>query len=557
MPSLWAMTTRVLSAALAALALGAPAARAAVDGPVTRLADTGGRADVIARADGSAVAVWESGADVHFCRIAAGAGVCTTGSEKVLAPGAAAGTTTSRPFVFDLSGNRIAVVRGECCPQHTYRWVSADNGATFAAGVDFASVVPADQGAAVGPGDGISLLGEPARYQLASATGAAKTTAEATLDATAGLTGAHAVALDPATSRPIALWGTPTDAFASGATTASPGLSASWAPRAALPGVTGMRLSGPVAAWVRNGRHELARWSNGAFGAGVPLADAPDDAGEADVATDAAGGVHLVFSPPGSGAVCYAGAAAGSPLGAPILLGRDDAGVAGLQVSASGVGQGRVVFTTPAAGGPVSILSLAQTTRAPNVCGLAPTALAIARPAGRSAVNVALDPAGQPTTYHVEYGPTTAYGSSTPDVAVAAADGPTAATVELGALAPGHQQHARLVATNATGTTTGPDLAFRTPPLAARATAAALIGFPSRCSGRRVRLELRRSTGATPALALIRVRSRKPVRLGAKRLQAGEVTLTGLPARRVRVSVKLRLADGRILRRARTYARCS
>lgn len=548
-----------LAAALAALAFAAPGAQAAVEGPVTQLAAVGGRADVLARADGSAIAVWESGASVTFCRIAAGAGTCTAGSERVLAPAAAAGTTTSRPFLFDLSGNRIVVVRGECCPgtQRTYRWISSDNGATFAAAVDFASVVPSDQGAAVGPGDSISLLGDPARYQLASTSGAGKTTAEATLDGSGGLTGAHAVSVDPAVDRPFALWGSATDAFFSGATTATPNVTASWPARGSLPGVSGMRLAGAVATWVRDGRHEVARWAGGSFGAGTPLAFTPPDSGEADVATDPAGGIHVVFSPAASGDVCYARIPeAGAFAGAPVLLGRDSAGVAGLQLSATGDGQGRVVFTTPAPGGPVSVLPLATTTLTPNRCGMPPAGLLMAKAARRASFNVALDPAGQDTAYYVEHGPTTAYGTSTPAITVPAAGGPVAATVDLGALPPGAEYHARLVATNPTGTVTGADVTFRTPPLAERAPAAMLIRFPARCTGRQVRLELRRLVGARPVIALITIRGRRPVRLGARRLRSGEVTLTGLPRRRVALAVKLRLADGRIRQRSRSYTRC-
>src|SRR3954449_2274880 len=131
--------------ALVLLALGAPATAQAVDGPITRLATTGGRPDVLARSDGSAVAVWEekptaATANVHSCRIAAGTGTGTAGSEKVLT--GAAGTTTSKPFVFDISGGRMVVVHGGCCPQHTYRWITSDGGSTFGSALDFASIVP-------------------------------------------------------------------------------------------------------------------------------------------------------------------------------------------------------------------------------------------------------------------------------------------------------------------------------------------------------------------------------------------------------------------------------
>ncbi|MFL5844374.1 MAG: fibronectin type III domain-containing protein [Solirubrobacteraceae bacterium] len=548
------MRSRPLAAALAGLALAAPAAIAAPEAPVTRVSDTGGRADVLARADGSALAVWESGASVRFCRIAAGAGTCTAGTERTLAPDAAVGTTTSRPFLFDLSGNRIVVVRGECCPQHTYRWISSDNGATFPAGVDFASVVPLDQGAAVGPGDAISLLGDPARYQLATTAGAGKTAAEAALDASPGLTGAHAVSVDPLSGRPFAAWSSATDTFFSGATTSSPNSASNWAARGTITGATGVRLAGAVAAWVRGGRHEIARWSAGVLSAPVALAHAPDDAGESALATDPAGGVHLVYSPPGSGALCYAYGAAGETPGSPVLLGRDSAGASALRVSATAAATGRVVFT---AGGGVDVVSLSATSMRPNVCGLAPTGVLLSRVAGRSAFSAAFDPAGQDTTWHLEYGLGPEYGSSGPETAVAGSAGPVVASAPLTGLTPGAAYHVRLVATNATGTTASPDVVFRTPPTAVRVRLAQVIRFGPRCVNRRLRLELTSRPGARPVLAELRVRSRKPLRLGPKRLAAGEVTLTGLPRRRVAVRVTVRLADGRVLRRAATFRKCA
>src|SRR3954447_4601832 len=263
--------------ALILLALAAPATAQAVDGPITRLATVCGRPDVLARADGSAVAVWEekptaATATVRFCRIAAGAGTCTAGSEKSLA--GVAGTTTSKPFVFDISGARIVVVHGGCCPQHTVRWLSSDGGATFGAQSDFASIVPFDQGAAIGPGDSISIVGDPASgtvgYQLATPTVNSKTTQEAVPDTAAGLPFAQAVGIDPATNRPLALWASSSDGFASASPSGNANLTASWTlPAAKLAGVTGMRLAGPVAVWVRGGRHEVALWSGGSFAAGV------------------------------------------------------------------------------------------------------------------------------------------------------------------------------------------------------------------------------------------------------------------------------------------------
>ena len=67
-----------------------------------------------------------------------------------------------------------------------------------------------------------------------------------------------------------------------------------------------------------------------------------------------------------------------------------------------------------------------------------------------------------PTTYFFEYGPTTAYGSRTPDAAAPAPVGLQAVSATLDGLRTSVTYHARLVARNAIGTTTGADQTFRT-----------------------------------------------------------------------------------------------
>ena len=75
-----------------------------------------------------------------------------------------------------------------------------------------------------------------------------------------------------------------------------------------------------------------------------------------------------------------------------------------------------------------------------------------------------VNPNGTATTFVVEYGTTTAYGSSTP--AQDAGSGVTPADVEaaLTGLAPSTTYHARIVATNADGSSEGADVAFTTGP---------------------------------------------------------------------------------------------
>jgi hypothetical protein len=80
----------------------------------------------------------------------------------------------------------------------------------------------------------------------------------------------------------------------------------------------------------------------------------------------------------------------------------------------------------------------------------------------RATVGAQLDAAGLPTTYRVEYGPTSAYGSSTPEASVGAGQSAAGALAQLNGLLPGVEYHFRFVATNALGSTAGSDTTFTT-----------------------------------------------------------------------------------------------
>ena len=72
-----------------------------------------------------------------------------------------------------------------------------------------------------------------------------------------------------------------------------------------------------------------------------------------------------------------------------------------------------------------------------------------------------LDPDGQPTTYHFEYGLTSSYGLSTPEVSAGVTTGIKTVEEEVSGLPSGKAVHFRIVAKNAIGTTYGPDQTFR------------------------------------------------------------------------------------------------
>ena len=76
--------------------------------------------------------------------------------------------------------------------------------------------------------------------------------------------------------------------------------------------------------------------------------------------------------------------------------------------------------------------------------------------------------AGSSTSYHIEYGPDASYGTSLPTVELGSHATPYDPRTVIEGLTPGTTYHFRLVATNADGTTYGPDRDFKTYPVSAR-----------------------------------------------------------------------------------------
>jgi CSLREA domain-containing protein len=75
-------------------------------------------------------------------------------------------------------------------------------------------------------------------------------------------------------------------------------------------------------------------------------------------------------------------------------------------------------------------------------------------------VQATVNPNARATTYHVEYGTTTAYGSPTPEGSLPPGIDPVAVSATLAGLVTGTTYHLRLVASNADGTTIGEDRTF-------------------------------------------------------------------------------------------------
>ena len=113
----------------------------------------------------------------------------------------------------------------------------------------------------------------------------------------------------------------------------------------------------------------------------------------------------------------------------------------------------------------VCALALAALAGPAQAAAPGPTAAAPTSVTSTSAVlNGSVDPNGEATTFHFEYGLTNKYGSVTPN------QGPTAANQQrvpasaaISGLTPGATYHYRLVATNASGTKASRDRSFKTP----------------------------------------------------------------------------------------------
>ena len=82
--------------------------------------------------------------------------------------------------------------------------------------------------------------------------------------------------------------------------------------------------------------------------------------------------------------------------------------------------------------------------------------------ASSAQLNGSVNPEGNSTTYHFEYGTTTGYGTSTSSAGAGSGSGAVSVSATLSGLTTGTVYHFRLVATNAGGTTNGGDATFTT-----------------------------------------------------------------------------------------------
>jgi hypothetical protein len=102
-------------------------------------------------------------------------------------------------------------------------------------------------------------------------------------------------------------------------------------------------------------------------------------------------------------------------------------------------------------------------------------------------LNGTINPEGQATSYYFEYGTTTSYGSQTTTAEAGSGTADVGVSGQSASLAPDTTYHYRLVATNASGTTLGSDVSFKTPtppaPLAATGRPAAVTETTATLTG--------------------------------------------------------------------------
>lgn len=162
-----------------------------------------------------------------------------------------------------------------------------------------------------------------------------------------------------------------------------------------------------------------------------------------------------------------------------------------------------------------------------------------------------IDGHSQATTYHFEYGTTTAYGSSTAEAAVPAGGEPT---VTLTGLKPATTYHFRLVATNGTGRVNGADLAFVTEP--DTFSGVVVRDQTLKVKKNRVRLLIACPKDALPPSCKGSVTLRSIVAVliaenGVKRIKAGSAKFTIAPGTSKRVKIKVRKKARRYLKHHR------
>lgn len=163
-----------------------------------------------------------------------------------------------------------------------------------------------------------------------------------------------------------------------------------------------------------------------------------------------------------------------------------------------------------------------------------------------------VDAKGAPTTYHFQYGTTTAYGGTTPTTDGASGNG-VAVGAALGGLLPATTYHYRLVAANAGGLTKGADRSFTTLPAATASqpfTGVELVSRKLTYVRRSIAVRLR-CAAATVGSCSGRTKLTALRRSSARRVTLGRVRFSIAAGAQARVRVRVSRAGRRLLGSAR------
>ena len=135
--------------------------------------------------------------------------------------------------------------------------------------------------------------------------------------------------------------------------------------------------------------------------------------------------------------------------------------------------------------------------------------------ADAATLRAAINPENQAVTnYHFNWGTDAGYGNTTPVGNLPTGSAPVAVSEDLSGLIPGQTYHYQLVATNGTGTTTGPDQTFTTPRRRRRSSRPAPMRSPA--TTRPPACRSRRPSGPRPERGRrSRAPSRSPTRCRA------------------------------------------
>ena len=142
-----------------------------------------------------------------------------------------------------------------------------------------------------------------------------------------------------------------------------------------------------------------------------------------------------------------------------------------------------------------------------------------------------VNPLSLPGTAYFQYGPTNAYGSTTPVQSIASGTTAVPLSATLTGLTPGTTYHARLVATTAAGTSLGGDAGFNTLPGAAVTSASLRATWLSGKGTGTLEVAGTIPAGGAVRLRLIRSGSSKPLLDASRTLPHGQFTMRlALPA---------------------------